>query len=200
MKRIYFSIFFSFLGCLAPDPGQRAKAGDAVQSNAVIRESRAPKRLDPAILINRTFGEAPVLAEKVKSGKLPPVSERLPDNPLVVVPMDTIGQYGGILRRALTGDIIQTAGANKTLSENLMGFSRPLPDSIVHNLAENFEFRDEGRTAIFKIRRGIKWSDGVPFTVDDILFWYYDMTFDDNARPHNQPVPPSCMGGGRQAD
>ena len=105
--------------------------------------------------------------------------------------MDTIGLYGGILRRALTGDIIQTAGANKTLSENLMGFSRPLPDSIVHNLAENFEFRDEGRTAIFKIRRGIKWSDGVPFTVDDILFWYYDMTFDDNARPHNQPVPPS---------
>ena len=72
-----------------------------------------------------------------------------------------------------------------------MGFARPMPDSILYNLAESFEFHDEGRTAIFKIRKGIKWSDGVPFTVDDILFWYYDMTFDDNARPHNQPVPPS---------
>ena len=191
MKRIYFLIPLLFCGCLAPDPGHRAKTGEAAQSNAAIHETRAPRQIDPEILINRTFGEAPILAEKVKNGELPPVSERLPENPLIVVPMDTIGQYGGVLRRALTGDIIQTAGTNKTLSENLMGFSRPLPDSIVHNLAESFEFRDEGRTAIFKIRKGIKWSDGVPFTVDDILFWYYDMTFDDNARPHNQPVPPS---------
>ncbi len=191
MKRIYFLIPLLLCGCLAPDPGHRAKTGEAAQSNAVIRETRAPVQIDPEILINRTFREAPILAEKVKNGELPPVSERLPENPLIVVPLDTIGHYGGVLRRALTGDIIQTAGTNKTLSENLMGFSRPLPDSIVHNLAESFKFRDEGRTAIFKIRKGIKWSDGVPFTVDDILFWYYDMTFDDNARPHNQPVPPS---------
>jgi ABC-type transport system substrate-binding protein len=191
MKRTYFLIPLLLCGCLAPDPGHRANTGEAAQSNAAIHETRAPVQIDPEIPINRTFGEAPILAEKVKKGELPPVSERLPENPLIVVPLDTIGQYGGVLRRALTGDIIQTAGVNKTLSENLMGFSRPMPDSIVHNLAENFEFLDEGRTAIFKIRKGIKWSDGVPFTVDDILFWYYDMTFDDNARPHNQPVPPS---------
>ena len=70
-----------------------------------------------------------------------------------------------------------------------MGFSRPMPDRIELNLAESYEFRDEGRTALFRIRKGVKWSDGVPFTVDDILFWYYDMTFDESAR--DLPLPPS---------
>jgi len=107
----------------------------------------------------------------------------------VVVPLDTIGVYGGTLRRALTGDIVQTAGVNKTLSENLMGLERPLPNSIELNLAEHYAFEDEGRVAIFRIRKGIKWSDGHPFTVDDILFWYHDMEMNDDAR--DAPLPSS---------
>ena len=86
MKRIYFLIPLLFCGCLAPDPGHRAKTGEAAQSNAAIHETRAPVQIDPKILINRTFGEAPILAEKVKNGELPAVSERLPENPLIVVP------------------------------------------------------------------------------------------------------------------
>ena len=54
------------LGCLAPDSGKRAETEQAVQTNAAILETRAPKQNDPAILTNRTFGEAPTLAEKVK--------------------------------------------------------------------------------------------------------------------------------------
>ena len=56
-------------------------------------------------------------------------------------------------------------------------------------MAEHFEYRDNGKTAIFKIRKGIRWSDGHPFTVDDILFWYEDMILDDQAR--NAVSPPS---------
>ena len=40
-------------------------------------------------------GEAPMLAEMVAAGDLPPVEERLPDDPYVVVPYQEIGQYGG---------------------------------------------------------------------------------------------------------
>ena len=130
--------------------------------------------LDPAILAQRAFKEAPMLAERVGRGELPPVSERLPENPLVVVPLKEIGQYGGTLRRALTGDVVQQVGINKTLSDNLMGHERPLANSIQLNLAESYRFLDADKTAIFKIRKGVKWSDGVPFTVDDILF-YYDL-------------------------
>lgn len=179
------------VGCLASDPMQEGIgfADRQGMQKAKQQETRAPKEIDRAILIARSFKEAPLLAKQVATGNLPPVSERLPDNPLVVVPVDTIGEYGGIIRRALTGDIVQTAGPSKTLNENLMGFSRPLPDSIVLSLAEKYEFLDQGRTALFHLRKGVKWSDGHPFTVDDILFWYYDLTFDDNAR--SNPFPPA---------
>ena len=156
-----------------PAPNPDTASGQTVRSKAERRQT-APLNVDPTILKNRTFGEAPMLAEKVKRGDLPPVSERLPENPLVVIPIEEIGLYGGTLRRALTGDVVQTVGVNKTLSESLMGYERPLPKSIQPNLAESHTFQDSGKTAIFEIRKGIKWSDGVPFTVDDILF-YYDL-------------------------
>ena len=44
------------------------------------------------------FNEAPMLAEMVAAGDLPPVAERLPDNPLVVVPWNEVGEYGGAIR------------------------------------------------------------------------------------------------------
>lgn len=162
-----------------------------VQSGKVSVQppTRAPLKIDPDILKNRTFTEAPILATRVTKGQLPPVEERLPENPLVVVPMEKIGRYGGTIRRALTGDIVQTAGVNKTLAEGLMGYERPLPKTIQHNLAESYRYEDDGRVAIFKIRKGIKWSDGHPFTVDDVLFWYYDTQVDDDAR--DNPVMPT---------
>src|SRR5713226_5533908 len=49
------------------------------------------------------FQEAPMLAEQVKAGKLPPVDKRLPDDPLVVPTVERTGQYGGVWRRAFLG-------------------------------------------------------------------------------------------------
>src|SRR5690606_25129178 len=45
--------------------------------------------------------EAPALTALVKEGKLPPLEERLPKNPVVVEPVDQIGVYGGTWRSAL---------------------------------------------------------------------------------------------------
>jgi peptide/nickel transport system substrate-binding protein len=45
-----------------------------------------------------TFNENPVFAEKVKKGQLPALEKRLPEEPLVVMPYDEIGRYGGKLR------------------------------------------------------------------------------------------------------
>jgi peptide/nickel transport system substrate-binding protein len=69
-----------------------------------------------------------------------------------------------------------------TLSESLMAFERPLPRSRKLNLAESYTFLDGGRELRIKLRKGVRWSDGVPFTVDDILFWYNDILTDENAR------------------
>ena len=45
------------------------------------------------------FNEAPMLAEQVAAGTLPPVDERLPVEPLVIEPYNEIGQYGGTWHR-----------------------------------------------------------------------------------------------------
>jgi peptide/nickel transport system substrate-binding protein len=176
-------------GCLSSDPAlvrqDRSERSTVLEKEK--KDTRAPKEIDPQVLASRAFHEAPILAERVRGGDLPPVSERLPENPLVVVPLEEIGTYGGDIRRALTGDIVQVAAISKTMNENLMGYERPLPKSIELNLAESYTFEDGGKTAFFKIRKGIRWSDGVPFTVDDILFWYQDMTLDDNARDSSSP-------------
>src|SRR5215204_2407919 len=50
-----------------------------------------------------TYNEAPMLAERVASGELPPVEERLPANPMVVEPFESVGTYGGVWHRAWRG-------------------------------------------------------------------------------------------------
>ncbi len=186
--------------CLAPDPEHEPLSETSNEEFIAQREiiTSAPLKIDSAILTNRSFNEAPMLAAKVKAGELPPVNERLPDNPLVVVPLEKIGNYGGTIRRALTSDIGDTQGPVKSFNDNLMGYERPYPPkSIQLNLADHFELSDDGKTAIVNIRKGVKWSDGVPFTVDDILFWYYDMVFNDSARSTPTIPPPYWQVDGK---
>jgi hypothetical protein len=49
------------------------------------------------------YSEAPQLAELVAAGDLPPIDERLPENPLVVLPVKSVGQYGGTWHRGWRG-------------------------------------------------------------------------------------------------
>ena len=58
--------------------------------------------LDPAKWPKK-YGEAPAWAELVKAGKLPPVEQRIPEEPMVVKPVHSIGKYGGTWRRGFTG-------------------------------------------------------------------------------------------------
>lgn len=187
-KTLYFRIVVVLVlavlaGCLPkdPTPGHTGTRAASREAEDVVKTS-APRSIDPEILETRRFGESLILSEQVSQGRLPEVSDRLPEAPLVVVPLEEVGRYGGRLRRALTGDIVQTPGVSKTMDVNLLGYNRPLPTGIGLAMAEGYSFEDGGRTAIFRIRKGIRWSDGVPFTVDDILFWYYDLHLNDNAR------------------
>jgi len=164
-------------GCGRSGPDDQAMTGTPQG-----RSTKAPPKIDPAVLASRDFGEAPVLAGRVQAGELPPVSDRLPKVPRVVVPVDEIGQYGGSIRRSLAADIEDEDAIYKTLTDSLMIFERPTPKGIELNLAESYEFQDGGKVALFRLRKGIKWSDGEPLTTADFLFWYEDMTFDEEAR------------------
>jgi peptide/nickel transport system substrate-binding protein len=112
--------------------------------------------------------EAPVLAERVASGELPPVGERLPENPAVVEPVDQIGVYGGTWRRL-------ALGGGDTMLTSRMGYE-PLVrwdrsgKKVIPGLAERWEISDDGKTYVFHLRKGLKWSDGAPLTSADFLF------------------------------
>ncbi len=43
--------------------------------------------------------------------------------------------------------------------------------NIKNELAENYEFIDD-TTIVFYLRKGVKWSDGVKFTAEDVVFTY----------------------------
>jgi peptide/nickel transport system substrate-binding protein len=118
--------------------------------------------------------EAPALAEQVKAGRLPPLAQRLPKSPLVIAPAERVGVYGGTWRSALrgTGDdtwIRRTAGYDSLVRWDATG------SKIIPNLAESFEASPDARRFSFRLREGVKWSDGQPFTSADLMFWFEDV-------------------------
>lgn len=116
-------------------------------------------------------GEAPVLAELVREGKLPPVAERVGSEPIVMEGVDGIGNYGGTWQRLAASDFdIATMGSLLSYA-NLVRWS-PEGYPIVPHLAKSWEISPDYRVFTFHLRRGMKWSDGVPVTADDILYWY----------------------------
>jgi peptide/nickel transport system substrate-binding protein len=131
--------------------------------------------------------EAPSLAAAVKDGKLPPLAQRLPKNPLVVKPMERVGRYGGTFNGVLTGS------GDRVLLDRVVGYeylvrwdhewTRPIP-----NLAESVDVGDNARTFIFKLRDGLKWSDGMPCTADDMVFYYEHMVLNIELMPRRPSI------------
>ena len=131
-----------------------------------------------------------MLARRVASGDLPPLEERLPENPMVVEPVDSLGVYGGSWRMGMTGGSGSFSQLNRF--QGYEGLVRWTPDwspTPIPNVAESFEVGDGGRSYTFKLRRGMRWSDGEPFTADDVLFWYEDVILNEELTP----IPPSWM-------
>ena len=122
-------------------------------------------------------GEAPDLTAKVTSGELPPLEERLPvpEDIMVLDPVEAIGTYGGTLR---------VMHANQTMDELKVivndppvRWNRDFSDYIP-GLFKGWSFNEDGTEVTFQMRRGLKWSDGVPFTTEDIEFYWNDIAGD----------------------
>lgn len=132
--------------------------------------------------------EAPMLARMVQQGNLPPVEERLPDNPLVVQPNSRMGVYGGTWNSATlgTGDwpwMGRTVGY-----ENLTRWSVDW-NQVIPNLAERYQYNSDATAIEFKLRSGLKWSDGEPYTTDDIVFAVQDIYRNPDVYPDAGSLP-----------
>ena len=157
----------------APTTAPAARS-TAAPAGGAAASTPATSGAQPAAARPTSFKEAPALADLVKQGKLPPVEQRLPENPMVVQPIEEIGQYGGTWRRAFTG-VADFHAYGRTVYESMLRWPRDPKDPIGPGLAEKWEFSPDGKQLTLTLRKGLKWSDGEPFTVDDILFWWNDI-------------------------
>ena len=131
-------------------------------------------------------GEAPTLAQLVLAGELPPVAERVGSEPLVIPVFGEIGRYGGTMRRMFTspGDLSCSAGrvnGNSPLRWNTAG--NALIPFVIKSLTPN----SDASEWTFKLRKGMRWSDGAPFTADDWVFQTTDVHGNDDIKPGKQP-------------
>ncbi|MFH0825596.1 MAG: ABC transporter substrate-binding protein [Pseudomonadota bacterium] len=126
------------------------------------------------------FNEAPMLAERVKAGKLPAIDKRLPPCPAVVTPLERVGRYGGTWRRAYTG-VADLVGVRRVLYDPLVRWSPTY--ELLPNLAEKWTVSEDGKVFTFNIVKGIRWSDGEPFTAGDILFYFEDILLNKELSP-----------------
>lgn len=157
----------------APAPGQTA----GFQDMANVKYAKAIDTV-PA-----SFAEAPMLTELVNAGSLPPLAERLPEEPLVVEPIE-IGQYGGEIR---VGDMSTDLGGYDigwvTGGDN--HWLRLTPDltGTEPNIAKSVDVSEDKSTYTLHMRRGMKWSDGQPITSADVMFLYEDFLMNEELTP-----------------
>ncbi|MBZ9924578.1 ABC transporter substrate-binding protein [Mesorhizobium sp. BR1-1-4] len=144
-----------------------------------------------------------VTEKYVKAGKLPPVKDRLPKEPLVFKTAnmpDGVGVYGDTMRHVIggrpegwnygAGQTQGWGGIDIGLSECLTRTAplfqveakdtEPLP-----NLAKSWDWSADGHKLTMHLVEGAKWSDGVPFNADDVMFYWDDEVMDPNVSPLN---------------
>ena len=135
-----------------------------------------------AVVYAGPYNEAPMLSELVAAGKLPPVEDRLPLEPLVVEPVESIGKYGGTAHAVHMNPESLEDGINLNPYEPMLRIAGDYR-TFVPNLATGYEYRNDGKTLLLYLRKGVKWSDGHPFTVDDIIFYFEDVVGNDELTP-----------------
>lgn len=134
-------------------------------------------------------GESPVLTSMVEAGTLPPVAERVGSEPRVLDVVDEIGTYGGTHRAALVGGNDRNMLLKFTGYEPLMAWDRAWTGAVIPNVAKAVEASDDATSFTFTLREGMKWSNGTPFTAEDVAFMVNDVVADDTL----YPAKPSWM-------
>ena len=137
----------------------------------------------------------------VDAGKLPPLAERLPPEPLVYKTAnmpDGPGVYGDVMRHVIggrpegwnfwAGQSYGWGGIDIGLVECLTRTGplftvnptdlQPLP-----NLARSWKWSEDGMSLTVNLIQGAKWSDGDPFDTEDIAFYWDDIVMDPEVTP-----------------
>ena len=188
----------------APEP-TKAPAAAATAAPAATKASEPTKASAAAQPVAAgQYKESPMLSELVKAGKLPPIEQRVPEKPYVVGPGALItqkdlpdwqpGKYGGTLSFAHA-----VANWNPDifimLNEHLLCAPGISLEGLKGCLAEEYKIENDNKEFTFKLRKGLKWSDGTPVTTEDVRFVWEDIYGNEKLAPTG--APPRFRDGGR---
>ena len=125
--------------------------------------------------------QAPMLAQQVAKNELPPLSQRLPLTPRIINTPDKTGIYGG----ALTAGEVQTdrlKWLETIVHAGLFTYSMDA-SQIIPDIAKSFSWSNDLKTLTIELRPGHKWSDGRPFTTEDMMFCWNDWYCCEQLKP-----------------
>ncbi len=154
------------------------KQGDIPRSAWPESWFSAPRKASEVGL--KEFRQSPVLDAQVASGELPPVAERLPNDPIVVEPIDGMGTYGSTAKLFYAGEQLLNVPEGPLRVGPQLRLNLP-------NFAEKAEYSNGSRTLTITLRPGHKWSDGHPATADDFVFWFNHVLMDKRLTPVVEP-------------
>jgi ABC-type dipeptide/oligopeptide/nickel transport system permease component/ABC-type transport system substrate-binding protein len=174
---IVILIFFGWLTGPADDAQVMAYPDEVLEATRKLRDvsfdPAAPLRFQVSVDYDEGAGaawypkgEPEILKAMVENGELPPVAERVGPEPCVLKGKDGIGKYGGSWLR-----LNHLGAGDRTTYTTLVRFS-PQGFPIVPHVAKAWEHSPDYREWTFHLRRGMKWSDGHPFTAEDIRYWF----------------------------
>ena len=178
MKRS-LAVLLGVLVCLA-----------TLQAGGEVDKPQVDSKAAPAA--GGKYKEAPELAQLVRAGKLPPVDQRLPGEPLVLKPVEKVGKYGGSFRGVFNG-MADTAVIDRAVAYEQLVRWDPLFREPIPNLARKVDVSPDATVFKFTLREGIRWSDGQPLTADDYVYWYQEVILNKELNPS---VPRWLRGSG----
>jgi peptide/nickel transport system substrate-binding protein len=131
--------------------------------------------------------ETPSLVDRVKSGALPPVDKRIPQQPRIIERFaggDGPGKHGGELNMLISG-------SRDTRLMTVYTYTRLIvyddKFQLHPDILESYEVK-EGREFTLRLRAGHKWSDGHPFTTEDFRFFWEDVANNSDLSPSGPSV------------
>jgi peptide/nickel transport system substrate-binding protein len=150
------------------------------------------------------YREAPELAALVEAGELPPIEERLPREPRIMKRaqmVDGPGVHGGVWRDTFAVPTVSwNWGAGQT--QGWFGVNEMVQEALVDlfpmwmmeepepapRLARSWEWSEDGHELTMYLIEGARWSDGEPFTADDVLFTFEHYIMDPSVPSWTGPT------------
>lgn len=129
----------------------------------------------------RPTGQAPSLLAQEEAGQIPPLADRVGEA-MVVRPAEEVGRYGGTWRLVSIGGGNLPHAMQYTRYGGIVRNSYDL-NTVIPDMAKSFIQSSDGRVYTFVLREGIKWSNGEPFGMEDIRFYWEDVLLNEDLTP-----------------